>query len=260
MLYAFRGIVFFLRLPALWKKVACPFVLTIVFGVATAYFMLFHTLPRQRGWLDDKNLPEEFAEILAVCIVVTEMFVSTFVFGVVCVDYYLDNIFAFVLKEHGLGKLLEGHTQRSTAVLVCTSYWLSRSVLAVVSLPLHLVPVVRSLMYVWLHGSVLAWEQHLFYFELKGFGLRQQQRWIRRYKLQYSSFGMQALLLEMVPCFGPFFMLTNACGSALLAEELELGKRLDEEKTWLGSSDSSEYECSAGKVVERSLEPVTCDV
>lgn len=119
-------------------------------------------------------------------------------------------------------------------------------------------------MYAWLHGSVLAWEQHLFYFELKGFGLRQQQRWVRRYKLQYSSFGMQALLLEMVPCFGPFFMLTNACGSALLAEELELdGKRILEEKTWLGSSDSSEYdtsECSGGTLVERSLEPVKCDV
>ncbi|KAK1935493.1 hypothetical protein P3T76_010718 [Phytophthora citrophthora] len=257
MLYAFQGIVYFLRHPELWRKVMCPLVLTLMFGAATAYFMFFHTLPRQKDWLDDKDLPEELAGILAVCIVVTEMFVSTVVFGVVCIDYYEDIIFAFVLKERGLNSLLEGHEQRSTAVLVCTSYWLSRTVLAVVSLPLHLLPVLGSIVYAWLHGSVLAWEQHLFYFELKGFGLRQQQRWIRRYKLQYSSFGMQALLLEMVPCFGPFFMLTNACGSALLAEELERdGKRIGEEKTWFGSNNSSEYdtsECSGGKVEE-------CDV
>ncbi|KAG1690181.1 hypothetical protein DVH05_028388 [Phytophthora capsici] len=106
MLYAFQGIVYFLRHPALWKKVACPLVLTIVFGLATTYFMFSHTLPRQRDWLDDKDLPEELAEILAVCIVLTGMLVSTFVFGVVCIDYYLDVIFRVRLEGARLDQLI----------------------------------------------------------------------------------------------------------------------------------------------------------
>jgi hypothetical protein len=42
-----------------------------------------------------------------------------------------------------------------------------------------------------------------------------QQRWMRRHKLQYSHYGMQAL--EMTPLAGPLFIFTNACGAALLA-------------------------------------------
>ncbi|KAG3191169.1 hypothetical protein PC128_g11032 [Phytophthora cactorum] len=210
--------------------------------VASALFLFSHTLSRQKDWLDDKDVPKQLAEILALSIVMTEIFVSTVVYGAVCVDYFQDKIFTFVLRDCGLGSLLDGHEHRSTAVKVCTSYFLSRSVLGVISLPLHGVPILGSLVYAWLHGSVLAWEQHLFYFELKGFGLREQQRWVRWHKVQYSNFGMQALLLHMTPCFGPFFMLTNACGAALLAEKLERegssAKWHNEEETLLGSSDS----------------------
>ncbi|OWZ03296.1 hypothetical protein PHMEG_00024997, partial [Phytophthora megakarya] len=245
-LYAFRGIDFFMRHPALWREVAFPLLLTIGFGVTTAVFMFSHTFSRQKDWLDDKDVPEEFAEILVWCIIMTEIFVSTIVYGVVCVEYFHDKIFAFVLKDRGLSRLLEGHEHRSTAVRVCTSYCLSRFALGIISLPLHFVPVLGSLVYAWMHGNVLAWEQHHFYFELKGFGLRQQQRWMRCYKMQYSNFGIQALLLEMIPCVGPFFIFTNTCGAALLAEELERdckGYRLyyEEEETLLGS-DSSGYE------------------
>lgn len=244
-LHAIRGIAYFFRHPALWKEVAFPLLLTVVFGVTAAYFLFSHTLSRQKDWLDDKNVPKQFAEMLAWCILVTEIFVSTLIYGVVCIDYFQDKIFAFVLKDRGLGAMLEGREHRSTAVKVCTSYFLSRVVLGVISLPLHLVPILGSVVYAWLHGSVLAWEQHHFYFELKGISLRQQHRWMQRYKMQYSSFGMQALLLHMIPCAGPFFIFTNTCGAALLAEELEHdsngSKRIDEEETLL-SSGSSEYE------------------
>jgi uncharacterized protein involved in cysteine biosynthesis len=220
-LYAFQGIPYFLRRPALWKEVAFPLLLTVAFGAATAFLLFSRSLPHQRDWLDDKKVPEHIAEMLAVCIVATEMFVSTVVYGVVCVDYYHDKLFVFVLKDRGLDYLLEGREHRSTAVKVCTSYYVSRFVLAVLSLPLHLVPVLGSIVYAWLHGSVLAWENHLFYFELKGFGLHQQQRWMQRHKLQYSHYGMQALLLEMIPFVGPLFIFSNTCGAALLAIKME---------------------------------------
>ncbi|KAG6614202.1 Kinesin protein [Phytophthora cinnamomi] len=247
-MFAFRGIVYFVCHPALWKEVALPLLLTVIFGVTAAYYLFNHTLSRQQDWLNDKDIPKQFAESLALSIVVMEIFVSTALYGVVCIDYFQDKIFAFVLQDRGLGDMLEGRERRSTAVRVCTSYFLSRSALGVISLPLHLVPVLGTLVYAWLHGGVLAWENHSFYFELKGFGLRQQQRWMRRYKVQYSHFGVEALLLHMVPCAGPFFIFTNACGAALLAEELERasrgGKRSEvdeEEATLLDSEGSGEF-------------------
>ncbi|KAG6614198.1 Kinesin protein [Phytophthora cinnamomi] len=246
--YALRGITYFVRHPALWKEVAFPLLLTVLYGVAAAYFLFFHTFSRQQDWLDDKNIPKHLATILALCIVGAEIFVSTIIYGVVCVDYFEHKIFGFVLRDRGLGALLDGREHRSTVVLVCTSYFMSSCALKVISLPLHLIPVLGSIVYAWLHGGVLAWEYHHLYFELKGFTLRQQQRWMRRYKTQYSTFGLQAMLLEMVPCAGPFFIFTNTCGAALLAEELERdNKKIDEEDTLVDSGTNSE--CDAVKVV-----------
>lgn len=239
--YAFRGISYFLRHPALWKEVAAPLVLTLAFSLLAVYVLVWHMMSRQRDWLDDKKVPTMLADVLGVCIVVTEVFVTTFIYGVVQLDYFEDKIFAFVLRHRGLGYLLENHEHRSTAVRVCTAYWLSRTALGFISLPLHLVPIIGSVVYAWLHGSVLAWEYHLFYFELKGIGYRQQHRWIRRYKLEYSTFGTQALLLQTIPLLGPFFIFSNTCGAALLAEDLERDKwQRDEEQPLLSSTTDSD--------------------
>lgn len=70
--------------------------------------------------------------MLALSTVLTEIFVSTAVYGAVCIDYFQDKIFTFVLKDCGLQSLLEGHQQCSTAVKVCTSYFLFRSMLGVI--------------------------------------------------------------------------------------------------------------------------------
>lgn len=242
--YAFRGISYFLRHPALWKEVAAPLVLTLAFSLLAVYVLVWHMMSRQRYWLDDKKVPTMLADVLGVCIVVTEIFVTTFIYGVVQIDYFEDKIFAFVLRHRGLGYLLENHEHRSTAVRACTAYWLSRTALGFISLPLHLVPIIGSVVYAWLHGSVLAWEYHLFYFELKGIGYRQQHRWIRRYKLEYSAFGMQALLLQTIPLLGPFFIFSNTCGAALLAQDLERDKwqHGDEEQPLLSSSTTDSDE------------------
>ncbi|KAI9919558.1 hypothetical protein PsorP6_017235 [Peronosclerospora sorghi] len=68
---------------------------------------------------------------------------------------------------------------------------------------------------------MLAWEYHLLYFELKDLSYEQQRAFIKEHKVQYSSFGMQALLMEMIPVVGSLFVFTNAVGAALFAVHLE---------------------------------------
>ena len=51
----------------------------------------------------------------------------------------------------------------------------------------------------------------------------------RRSADEISRFGTMALLLQLVPVFSMFFLLTSACGSALWVVKLEEQKRLNEE-------------------------------
>ncbi|KAI9919326.1 hypothetical protein PsorP6_017266 [Peronosclerospora sorghi] len=189
-------------------------------------FLLFAwTLRPQESWLYEQGLPSMLAWTLAIILVVVEIFLITLLYAFLVLEYFKDKIFASVLREKGYAALLDQDTQQSAAMRVCSSIvrldTIFHVILFIVSLPLHLIPVVGSIVYAWLHSTFVAWEAHLFYFDLKGMGFQQQQRWVRQHKFQYSSFGFQMLLLQMIPLIGPLFIFTNTCGAALLAIKME---------------------------------------
>ncbi|CAH0473494.1 unnamed protein product [Peronospora belbahrii] len=129
----------------------------------------------------------------------------------------LDKIFAYVLRDNGYGALMDRDTHESAVLRICTSLFrldaIFHVILLIVSLPLHLIPALGSIIYAWLHSTFMAWESHLYYFNLKGFNLKQQQHWIDQRKFQYTSFGFQMLLLQMIPLLGLLFIFSNTCGA-----------------------------------------------
>ncbi|KAF4316626.1 hypothetical protein BBO99_00006298 [Phytophthora kernoviae] len=223
--YSNFGVKYFLGHPALWKQAALPLLLTLAFSFISVFVLFGWTLRPQENWMYEKGLPSVLAWIFAVIAVLVEIFLLSIVYAFVVLEFFKDKIFAFVLRDKELGFMVDAVEQHSSAVRVCTTYCrvdgLFRIALLIISLPLNLIPVVGTLLFAWLHGSLLAWEYHLFYFDLKGLTFKQQQRWIRQRKWQYSSFGMQALLLQMIPLVGPLFIFSNTCGAALLAVKME---------------------------------------
>lgn len=118
--------------------------------------------------------------------------------------------------------------------------------LLVITLPLNMIPVLGNITYAWLNGTLMAWEAHLYYFEMKAFDFEQQKEIVAARKLQYSAFGMGAMLLEMIPIAGAIFMFTNAAGAALFAAsiEKELEKQERRKNSWGGKGKESKKEKS----------------
>jgi uncharacterized protein involved in cysteine biosynthesis len=223
--YALKGVTFFAGHPHLWKQAAFPLLLTLAFSIFSVIALFGWTLRPQESWMAGKGLPSLLSWIFAVIVVVVEIFLVTLLYAFLVLEYFKDKIFAYVLREKGYAALVDRDTQESSVVRVCTSFLrldaIFHVILLIVSLPLHLIPEIGSIIYAWLHSTFMAWESHLYYFDLKGLGFKQQQRWISMRKLQYSSFGFQMLLLQMIPLVGPLFIFTNTCGAALLAIKME---------------------------------------
>ncbi|RMX64104.1 hypothetical protein DD238_007871 [Peronospora effusa] len=74
-------------------------------------------------------------------------------------------------------------------------------------LPLHSIPLIGSIVSR-LHSTFMAWGLYLYYYDHKG-------RWI---SLQYSSFGYQMLLLQMITLVGSLFTFSSMCSAPLLDE------------------------------------------
>lgn len=88
-------------------------------------------------------------------------------------------------------------------------------------LPLNFIPVVGTVIFLVLQGRKFGPNSHARYFQLKKMSGHQQSEFVEKRKAAYTSFGITAQLLEMVPFVGILFAFTNTCGAALWAADLE---------------------------------------
>jgi len=90
-------------------------------------------------------------------------------------------------------------------------------------LPLNFIPIVGTAIFIILQGKRAGPTAHQRYFQLKQWDSRQREAHIEQNRGGYTSFGVAAFLLEMVPFANLLFVFTNTVGAALWAADLEKG-------------------------------------
>ena len=88
-------------------------------------------------------------------------------------------------------------------------------------LPLNMIPVVGTVLFVVLQGRKFGPTAHARYFQLKQMKKREREEFVEKRKAAYASFGVPAVLLELVPLAGIFFSFTSTVGAALWAADME---------------------------------------
>lgn len=88
-------------------------------------------------------------------------------------------------------------------------------------LPLNFIPVVGTAIFIILQGKRAGPTSHGRYFQLKEWTKRQREVHISEHRGGYTSFGIAAFLLEMIPFANLIFAFTNTVGAALWAADLE---------------------------------------
>ncbi len=88
-------------------------------------------------------------------------------------------------------------------------------------LPLNFIPVVGTLIFIVLQGKRAGPAAHTRYFQLKEWSQRQRELHIEEHRGGYTSFGVAAFLLEMIPFANLVFAFTNTVGAALWAADIE---------------------------------------
>ncbi|ETV83590.1 hypothetical protein H257_04288 [Aphanomyces astaci] len=223
--YAVQGILYFLAHPSLWLTLLCPTIMTILVALCSVIGLFAIALYPTAVLYKKAGLPAGWAWVLAVVTVLAEIFLTTLIYSLTCSGCFVDKIFEKVLTMRGHGRVIEEAEVKARCCRQCkaccnVSIWL-RLVVLVVTLPLNLIPIVGTMAYVWLNASLKGWEAHLYYFEMKGYRYDEQKAIFTKRRLQYTSFGMQCMYLEMIPFLGFFFLLTNAIGAALFAADME---------------------------------------
>ncbi|KAL2353842.1 hypothetical protein BJ546DRAFT_1062617 [Cryomyces antarcticus] len=230
-LYPLRGIAFFLSHQSLWKPLTSKLASTVGLGVGITTFMFFFTYLPQAAVLALVNGP--LAAISAALLVLSE---SSTIFTALSKSFLIEealvdtfdgvlvskNMTTLVSQDRQLksgsdpvarlGKLMSKPFAKFTPTAIIRYF---------MYLPLNFIPVVGTVMFVLLQGQKFGPHAHERYFTLKKMNARQREEWVNERKAAYTSFGVAAVLLELVPIAGIFFAFTNTVGAALWAADLE---------------------------------------
>lgn len=126
----------------------------------------------------------------------------------------------------------------------------------VLLLPLNLIPVAGTPIFLVLTGYRAGPFHHWRYFNLLGFSKKERKAYIKRKQLKYTWFGTSALLLQLVPVLSMLFLLTTATGSALWVVKLEEIRRAHRAAGLHGSNDDDGVDADGN----RELPPPYVDV
>lgn len=116
----------------------------------------------------------------------------------------------------------------------------------VVLLPLNLIPVAGTPIFLVLTGYRAGPFHHWRYYTLLGFSKRERKAYIKRKQLKYTWFGTSALLLQLVPVLSMLFLLTTATGSALWVVKLEEVRRAQQGAGDHGNNDDNDADDNDG--------------
>jgi uncharacterized protein involved in cysteine biosynthesis len=230
--YPIKGIFFFLRNWSLVRRVLL--VLVVIFFVALAIigFSFGFLLKLQADALINANCPAWLAWIVSVIFCLIESAISTIIIYLIITPIWQDALFDDVLRLKGVGHVLDKDGKKSTSDLIaccrgiCSGLGLLitqiyalvifQAITLLITLPLHLLPFVGTILYCYINGWVASWGHQLHYhLEIKGWGVNQSRAFAWKNKGTYIRFGAMAVALELIPIANFLFFWTNVVGAAL---------------------------------------------
>jgi hypothetical protein len=240
-LYPFKGIIYFFTHRALWRPLAAKLIPTMSLGLGVTAFMFAVTYVPQAAVLSIFNGP--LAVFTTILLVLSE---SSTIFNVLNKNFLLDdalidtfdgtlmsrNMTSLVSNERQvksgndpiakLGKLVSKPFAKFTPSAIIRYF---------MYLPLNFIPVIGTVLFIILQGRKFGPTAHARYFQLKQMKKQEKEQFIERRKAAYASFGVPAVLLELVPIAGILFTFTNTVGAALWAADMEQTSNRGEKTT-----------------------------
>jgi hypothetical protein len=131
---------------------------------------------------------------------------------------------------------------KPTTPAVYTPFSLIQIVELVIFLPLNMIPILGTPLFIIITGTRLAKLSHYRWLQLRGFN--KQERTLEMRKLAWEDvwFGTVAMLLELIPVLSFFFLLTSAAGAGLQTARIENDRKAAATMDDVSSHEEGEHE------------------
>ncbi|CAF0870474.1 unnamed protein product [Rotaria sp. Silwood1] len=222
--YPIRGIFYLIRHPSLWRQLFCGLIIMLLVSIIASILLLVFAFPAQAYALSE-HMASWISWIISFILTLFEIGIAVLLFSSLYLSYYMEIIFDAVVREetmiinHGETQMISSRTFsciKSFIILI-----IFRVILVVLTCPLNIIPILGTILYIYINGYYYAWSLHCRYFDLIGLTFAQGKHYVEENRSDYTRFGIVAVLFEMIPFLNLITPITNIIGSALWACDIE---------------------------------------
>ncbi|KAJ5794017.1 hypothetical protein N7457_000616 [Penicillium paradoxum] len=233
-LYPFKGIFFFATHKELWRPFISRAGRTMTLGLGVTSAMFFFTYVPQMAIMAFTSGPlaaisaavlvlgesSTIANVLSRALLVEDALIDTFDGTLVARDQEPLVSQGRQIKARSGGK--DAMARLGKVFTRPLSRLNPRALLrSLLYLPLNLIPVVGTVLYIFMQGKKAGPGLHVRYFQLKGWNYTEREEWVKNNRGGYTGLGITSFMLEMIPFASIVFSFTNTVGAALWAADLE---------------------------------------
>ncbi|KAM0272608.1 hypothetical protein ACHAQH_008618 [Verticillium albo-atrum] len=131
---------------------------------------------------------------------------------------------------------------KPTSSAVYTPWSMIQIIEVIVFLPLNFIPIFGAPAFIVITGTRLGKLAHYRWYQLRGLSKKEMKQEISSRLWEYVWFGTVAMILELIPVFSFFFLLTTSAGSAMWAARIEDDKKRLVVEDLVGSDSQSAAE------------------
>ncbi len=169
--YPFRGIYYLISHPRLWNHIFCGLLIMIIASIIFSILLFVFAFPAQAHGLSE-YMELWLSWIISFILTLFEIGTSVLIFSSLFLAYYMDVIFDAVWRQETMG-INEGESRRlsSTSFSCIKSFFILiifRVFLLVITSPLNLIPILGTILYIYINGYYYGWSLHCRYFDILG--------------------------------------------------------------------------------------------
>lgn len=252
-LYPLRSIVYFFTHPILWKIIICPLLITLTISIIAIVLIFGLALYPQYLLMMDICDIVWLSWIVAVILCLFEIFIVIILTVLIFFDgtkrriyrkvFEIEGISVRRLDSDGLPKppsSIEDFVDDNCCLWLFADFWSSIKncllccffdrkdcgwyllmkvislLVFIISLPLNLIPVIGTLAFCLINGTLMAWRLQLNYFKEKNLPPSVCSYILKHRMSEYASFGTVCMILDLIPLVDVLLVYTNVIASGML--------------------------------------------
>lgn len=223
--YPVKGIHYFVTHRRLWPRVLLGMVMSSLTSLAVYIIFFAFVFPSQSQGLSG-SMSKVLAWSLSFLLTLYEIQILMMIISTLTVSYLMTTIFdtIWINQANNLNENDEQQSQPSeyrSCLKTFATLMIVRVLLFVISYPLNIIPILGTILFVYINAYYYGWSLHIRYFDRIGLTYRQGKHYVKQHRSSYTKYGVVAMIFDLIPILNFVSPTTNVIGSALWAGEID---------------------------------------